>query len=364
MKVLVIMNAKNVRLGEGGIIQVILNFKDGFKEYNNYKFDYAVNSIKKSGVQELLEDENSHYYQLPNKSENIFLYIKTLMNICKKGRYDAVHIHGSSSTMVIELFCAWITGIKKRVAHCHNSQCTHFIINKFANPFMRFLTTDGVACSDLAGKWIFKENGFTIIRNAFNSEFFKFDENIRFLEREKLGITDELVLGMVGNLNKQKNPLYALNILKSIQNRHKAKLIYIGDGPLRNEIKQKAKEYRIEKNVKLLGLCRDVARKLQVIDVFLFPSLYEGLGISILEAQASGCLCLASDNVPRETYFLESTRYFTLNRADLWIDYIEKCCFKKHKSERLSQSKRSIARLQQKYDLKRETMKMKIIYEK
>lgn len=318
MRILVVMNATEVRLG-GGIIKVILNLKKGFKSKKEFIFDYAINEQHNSGIREMLQDENTIFYQLPNKEKNFGGYVKSLYGICKRGKYDVIHIHGSSNTMAVELICAYFAEIPIRIVHSHNSQCSHPIINTLAAPAMR-LRTDALACSDAAGEWLFGAGNFKVLHNAFDIEEFTYDETIRKVERKKLKGCREntLVIGMVGNLTEQKNPLFAIDILHNLQNSNVI-MVYIGDGDLKESLLCKAQDYGLERQVIFLGVCSDVARKLQAIDVFLFPSKYEGLGIAILEAQIAGCKCIASDRVPFETKYAENTVYISLSKLENWI---------------------------------------------
>ena len=362
MKILVIMNAKEVRLG-GGIIQVILNIKKGFKQDKSFQFDYAINTQYGSGIEKLLADDASKFYRLPNKSDNLIGYCYKLTKICKQGEYDAIHVHGSSSTMALELFCAYIAGIRKRIAHSHNSQCSHPRLNKVFNPLLNYLSTDKLACSRIAGEWLFGKDNFTVIHNAFEVDKFKFNEVQRQKQRELLGIKDnQLVLGMVGNLNEQKNPEFALELFRKLSEQRDAVLVYVGDGPLRNHLEERKKEYGLEDKVIIAGVCNDVEKKLQMIDVFLFPSKFEGLGISILEAQIAGCYCLASTNVPKETKYANDIEYLNIDTVDNWLAPI--LSYKKNDIEREQQSNITLGRIIEDYDINKEVNKLIEIYQK
>lgn len=321
MRILVVMNASEVRLG-GGIIKVIINLKKGFQNKKEFIFDYAINEQLGSGVHDILQDDNSTFYQLPNKKKHFGAYVKRLYNICRNGKYDAVHIHGSSNTMAIELLCAYFARIPKRIVHSHNSQCHHPLASALLSPVM-LLRTNALACSKIAGDWLFGADNFTVIHNAFETDEFVYNETARKSEREKLRGCNSgtLVIGMVGNLTNQKNPLFALEVLRNLHDPN-AMMVYVGDGDLRESMINKVHDYALEKQVLFLGVCTDVSKKLQAMDVFLFPSMFEGLGISILEAQIAGCKCIASDRVPVETKYSEETRYLSLSNIKNWTEEI------------------------------------------
>ena len=224
--------------------------------------------------------------------------------------------------MAIELLCAYFARIPRRIVHSHNSQCSYPLASALLSPVM-LLRTDALACSKIAGEWLFGVDNFTVLHNAFETDEFVYNETTRKSEREKLSRCNSgtLVIGMVGNLTNQKNPLFALEILRNLQDPN-AIMVYVGDGDLRESTINKVHYYALEKQVLFLGVCTDVARKLHVMDVFLFPSMFEGLGISILEAQIAGCKCIASDRVPVETKYSEETRYLSLSNIRNWTEEV------------------------------------------
>lgn len=365
MKILVVMNASDVRLG-GGIIQVIINLKEGLRHNKSFKFDYAINIQKNSKIDGLLEDDESKFFVLPNKKKGVVEYMKALHDICIKGKYDAIHVHGSSSTMALELFIAYICGIKKRIAHSHNSQCSHPKLNGFLNHFLRMLSTDNVACSRIAGEWLFGVDNFTILHNAFEINKFAYCAELRKEQRDLEKLSDDtIVLGMIGNLNEQKNPFFALELMDTLVKHNKCILIYIGDGPLREKLEQKSNEMGLDNKVIFSGVCNNVFEKIQMIDIFLFPSLYEGLGISILEAQISGCCCVASTNVPKETKYSDDTSYIELSEKEKWIEtikvYSKLCNDKKLRKQR---SDETIKRISNDYSLDKEVVRLEKIYQR
>lgn len=361
MRILVVMNASEVRLG-GGIIKVIINLKKGFRNKKEFSFDYAINEQANSKIHEILYDDNSRFYQLPNKKKHFFAYVKKLYCICKNGKYDAVHIHGSSNTMAIELLCAYFSKIPKRIVHSHNSQCSHPLASKILEPVM-LLRTDALACSKIAGEWLFGADNFEVLHNAFETNEFVYNEAIRKEERKKLRGCNggTLIIGMVGNLTNQKNPLYALDILHNLQNSN-AMMIYVGDGDLKESIVNKVHEYALEKQVLFLGVCTDVARKLQAMDVFLFPSKFEGLGISILEAQIAGCKCIASDRVPMETKYSEDTKYLSLSNIKKWTEEIKQLQDGGSSVDRRRKSLETLKKITEDYSLDKTVEQLAAIY--
>ncbi len=320
MKVLVVMNSTSVKLG-GGIIQVIINYRDQLIGSNIY-FDFAINIDNDEELVRKLTCNGEKLYQLPNKKKRIAQYIKELYGICRYGEYDVVHVHGNSATMSIELTIAKLCGIKKRVVHCHNSQGGHPKLNKLLMPYFKTLYMDALACSDSAGEWIFGKGNFTVLHNAIDLERFSFNNDDRIEYRKKLQISeDTIVVGHVGSLNEQKNHEFLIKIFSVFQKTNNAELLIIGDGVLRNKIAQQAIDLGIADKVNFLGVQNDVEKWMCVMDIFAFPSKWEGLGMVAIEAQACGLPVLASTAVPKAACVTNKMYYLSLKDSEkIWSD--------------------------------------------
>ena len=167
-------------------------------------------------------------------------------------------------------------------------------------PFVNILLTDCVACSEEAGRWIFGRHKFIVLHNAIDTERFQFLVDARTRIRREIGVTDEIVVGFVGRLMEQKNVIRLLDIFHEITKiNEKAVLVVIGDGPLSQKMENRIKELSLERNVRRLGIRNDVNEIYSAMDVFLLPSLYEGLPVVLVEAQATGLPCVISNKVPR-----------------------------------------------------------------
>ena len=166
----------------------------------------------------------------------------------------------------------------------------------------------------MAGKYLYGNKSFTVIKNAINTSDFVFNKNIRNQIRAELGITNNFVIGNVARFSPQKNHKFILNLFKeflSIDNN--AILVLVGGGENEKDIKELAVQYGISGNIKFLGLRKDINRLLQSFDIFLFPSLYEGLPVSIIEAQAAGLPCILSDTIDSETAITSNVEFHSLN---------------------------------------------------
>lgn len=161
--------------------------------------------------------------------------------------------------------------------------------------------TEMFACGKLAGDWMFCGKDYQIINNAVDIKKYRYSEQENQKMREQLKLNDKVVIGHVGNFTSAKNHEFLLRIFKAIvQKEPNARLLLVGGGENGKKIKKKAKELSIEDKVLFMGVRTDVNKLMQCMDVFVFPSLYEGLPVTIIEAQASGLPCVISDRVSNE----------------------------------------------------------------
>lgn len=187
-------------------------------------------------------------------------------------------------------------------------------------------------CSKEAGRWLFGksdvENGkVQIIRNAIQTQLYRFDEEKRRKVREEKNASDKLIIGHVGNFNEVKNQTFIIDIFNSIQRKNKnIELWLVGDGEWREKIEKKVEKLELQKKVVFWGKRDDVSNIMQGMDVFLFPSLHEGFGIVLIEAQCSGLYCLASiGTIPKEVNITGTVKFISLNEsAETWGEEIKR----------------------------------------
>lgn len=248
---------------------------------------------------------------LPSRKEKTFLYFGNLVKLIRKERYDAVYVHGSSALLSIELLAAMIAGCPNRIVHCHNTRCDHEKIDTYLRPVFYNLYTDAFACGEDAGKWLFGQRKFTIIRNGRSIETYRFNHLKRETERKKLGLGEEcLAIGHVGNFNSQKNQKYLVYVFNELcERKENVKLFFVGDGGLKKQIEKLVDDLKIGDQVVFLGSDSSVSDVLQAMDVMALPSLYEGLPLVAVEWQMAGLPCLISDCVTRECAFTDLVHF-------------------------------------------------------
>lgn len=291
--------AKN--LDVNGITSVILNhFKilDLEKADINLFVGEIVNTDYKLYCQKL----GIRVIELPNKDKSKVGYYYELYSYLKKKKYDIFYLHGNSSIMIIELFIAKLCGIRMRIAHCHTSITNRKILDNLLNPLFNKLCVKRIACSKKAGEWIFRNNKYIILNNFFEIQNYKFDFELRKKWRKKLNIENNLVIGHVGGLNDTKNQEFLIKVFEKLLNEKNRNLILllIGEGNNRKKLERMINNSKYKKNIILYGTTHDVQGVLSSMDIFAFPSKYEGLGLAVVEAQISGLYSIASKEVPSD----------------------------------------------------------------
>lgn len=272
---------------------------------------------KKNGIQLIA---------LPSRHQKSLAHYAGLWRELRKRKFDIVHVHGSSSMMAIELLIAKLAGIKYRIAHSHSCHCSNMKLQNLLNPIFKRLYTVSIACSEVAGDWLFGKDNYIILPNGFDTKGFVFSEQKRNKIRRELNIGDKFVLGHVGRFNNVKNQRYLLELFNDIAIKgEEIYLLLVGTGPDFDMISKLVENHQFSSRIILYGESEDVVALYSSMDVFLFPSLYEGLGLVAVEAQISGLPCVISDKVPRSVKILENVNFKGIGVDDkkAWIEKIQ-----------------------------------------
>lgn len=313
----------------GGITSAAMNYIRNI-EKKNISFDFC--SFNDPNV-ELISEISIYgytYYKLPDRRKKIFSYCYELCKLIIKNKYNIIHIHGNSSTMIFELLVAKLSKVEKRIVHGHAKSTSYPIVNKILSPLFNRLYTDAIAVSDESGRWLYKKN-FTVLNNAINVKRYKFDLVKRKQIRDEFNIEEDCrVIGNVSKLNDGKNLFFLIDIYEEyFKINSNSKLMIVGGGKLYNKLNAYVISKNLQKNVILTGMKMNVNEYLSAMDCFVFTSLYEGLGMVLIEAQASGLYCICSNRVPLETKVTNNIEYIGIEEPiSKWvsrIDSIKKC---------------------------------------
>lgn len=325
LKVLHIIGSLNI----GGAENFLVNFYRNIDK-NKFHFDFVVYDQPKGNnnyYNEILESGAKIYY-VTTKERNIFKNVIEIKNIVKNNSYDIVWRHNSNCVGGIDLIAAKLGGAKYTIFHSHSSKCSkkeegiHYLLRPIVNMFI----DERYACSQVAGEWMFGKRKFQIIYNGIDVAKFKANQLVRDSLREKYDLKNDVVIGHVGRFHPVKNHKFVVDIVKNMSGSlPNIKLVFVGGGELEDEIKKYVKKCGIDKKVLFLGDRSDVHDIMQMFDVFVFPSLFEGFGIVLVEAQAAGIPCVASSNVPSETNITSHVYYESLDEPiDDWSSLLLK----------------------------------------
>lgn len=342
MKRILIINTAG--LGMGGITTHMLNFLEHLgSRLENGQVTVAATRVKSQQVLDRFRGLGCMIAFLPDRKSRLIAYTLALFRLMRRMKYDVLHVHGNSSTMALELLLGKWTGIQTRIAHCHNSRCSHPRIHQLLLPVFRTSYTQALACSVSAGDWIFGPQQFSVLHNAINLDRFSFHASIRRAYREKLALSeDTILLGHVGNMNLQKNHAYLLQIFNTFQKTNSAALVLIGTGALESELRVQVRSLGLEGKVHFLGEREDVNFWMQAMDGFVFPSQWEGLGMVLIEAQAAGLPVLASDAAPQEVKLTRSFAFLSLEQpVEEWCRVLHHLIFS-HQQERREQPRAAL----------------------
>lgn len=301
-------------LGYEGITSVIMNFYRNINK-NKIQYDFVLGCGAMDWVKKEITDLGGNLYNISRRNKNPIKYIYELEKIIKNNNYEIVHAHGNSGTLFLEAYAAKKSGVKLIITHSHNSTCSHKIIHKLFKRKLNKLVDRKVACSNVAGKWLYNGN-FTVINNGINLMKFTFDEEVRNSYRNKLNLNGKFVIGHIGHFSYQKNHEFIINIFEKIHYLDRnSVLMLIGDGGLRKEIEKKAKEKGLYEKILFLGKRADVNNLIQCMDTFILPSRFEGLPVSLVEAQTSGLKCYVSNMVTDEAQITGRVEYISLEES-------------------------------------------------
>lgn len=262
---------------------------------------------------------------LPNKKRRPLEYFKALRKALNVGLFDIVHIHGNSGMILPELIVANCSRAVAVICHCHSTGSKHPVLHQVLKPLVPHFCNCRFACSAEAGEWLYGKSSFTILPNSFDIGAFAFDNASRKAIRRSYGIGDHtVVLGNVARLNPEKNHAFLIRVFEQFRKRNPDSLLMIvGGGPGEKEVRRLVESSPNKDFIIMLGNIDNPSKLYSAMDCFVFPSIHEGFGIVLVEAQISGLRCFVSDVVPRGACV--SDRFYAIplsSGADGWVDRI------------------------------------------
>ena len=269
----------------GGVESVVMNYYRNI-DRNKIQFHFLCDEDSTDIPYEEIEKLGGKVIVIP-PYQKLFKYQKELYRIFKENNYNIVHSH-INALSVFPLRIAKKAKIPVRIAHSHSTsnkkEWKKNILKMILRPLSKLYANNYFACTEYAGKWLFgkkvvERKELNVINNAIDLKKFEFNENTRKALREKLGIKDDtLIIGHVGRFMKQKNHEFLIEVFNEVYKKNQnTLLILIGQGPLLSEIKQKAINLNIEDKIRFIGQVTNVEKYYNIMDIFLFPSIYEGL---------------------------------------------------------------------------------------
>lgn len=237
--------------------------------------------------------------------------------------YDAVHFHASHAcSVVIQLLGAKLGGVAHRIVHSHNTCAPLPWLHRLVRPLTGLFTIERLACSAAAAGWMFGNNctAFRVVKNAIPSSEFTFNKGDRERVRKELRLEENKIIIHIGRFNRQKNHLFLLRIFREIVDaENNTHLLLVGDGELRKEITTAIESLGLKDHVTMAGTRTDIAALLSAADLLLFPSLFEGLSLVLVEAQANGINILTTDNLAPETVFSSRLHQLSTSQSpNIW----------------------------------------------
>lgn len=313
-----------------GLETMLMNYYRNI-DRTKIQFDFLTHRPYKSDYDDEIKNLGGRVYYAPRLyPQNYPIYFKWMKQFFEEhSEYQIMHSHIDAMSY-IPLLAGKKSGIPIRIAHSHSTSIDRdfkWILKQYYRSKLNTVTTNCLACGSEAGQFLFKNKNFEIIPNAVEAEKFYYDNKTRIKKRKELGITDELVIGHVGRISHPKNHKFLIDIYKELlKNNSSAILLIIGTGEKEQEIKQYAAQLNLSDNIQFLGNRSDVAALYQAIDIFVLPSLFEGVPLVGIEAQFSDLPCFFSDKVPIEVAFSKKAHFISLNlSAKEWVNRIMSC---------------------------------------
>ncbi len=314
-----------------------------------YQFDFLVHSDKTGDFDKEIQQLGGTIYRVLTDLSKIYpirvykRFLDTYSVIKANKEYDAIHIHASTATSLVKLLAVYFSGCRIRIVHSHSTNTYNKRIHKFFYRLIRIFSTHRFACSEEAGIWMYGKDfknlkNSKVLNNGIDTNIFSYDPLKQCNIKMEFGFKDKFVIGHIGRFSEVKNHGFLIDVFYQIYKKNRnVFLLLIGDGELRKNMEEKVKQLSISHCVKFAGIRTDINEQLLAMDVMLFPSLYEGLPVTLVEAQATGLKIIASDTVSREANLTGLVTFVSLEKSSaVWAEILEEEAQYNRKDQRKS----------------------------
>lgn len=312
-------------MNRGGLETMLMNYYRHINR-NKVQFDFLVHRSEEGDYEKEILSFGGRIYRMPALNPFSPDYYKALHSFFSEHKYDIVHCHLDCMSAV-PLSVAKKHGIKHRFAHAHSKSQDKDYKYFFKIVFKKFIpifATELFACGREAGNWMFNGKDFLVISNAIRTDDYSYSNLIKTRKRADLGLSDSFTVCHVGRFDYPKNHHFIIDVFYEVLKLNSnSQLLLVGTGNKLQTIKNKVRDLKIDNSVKFLGIRSDVPEILMASDAFLFPSLYEGVSLSTIEAQASGLPCFFSDRIPKECKVTDDVTFISLEKTpSYWAEQI------------------------------------------
>lgn len=337
MKRVLVTGASNI--GKAGVATIVYKWGQCF-DSNRIVYDYLMQSgLPEKEYIDAIRKKGGKIYTRPNKSKNYLKIIVWIKNIINNNDYEILHINADTSYLAAAYILAakW-AGISNIYVHSH---CTNVderdfirrsiktIFHYIFRPYVCRNSKCYLACSDLAADWMFGEKNkykkpSLVIPNGIEVDEYLFDIDQRKFLRKELGLQNKFVIGNIGRLSYQKNQNFLIDVFYEFHRINpKSILVIVGDGELKARLKEKVNKAGLNNNVLFLGFRNDIPKLLSAFDCLVMPSRFEGLPVTMVEAQWSSLPCVVSAAISTQAKFSENVIFVKGHNIKHWIDSIE-----------------------------------------
>lgn len=304
---------------------------------NKYQMDFAVAIVEKGFYDDEIIKMGGKIFNITPKSKGILQNFVDIKQLVKNGEYQYVLRISQHSLSALELLAAKLGGAKVRVFRSSNSNTTtgskkQLVLHKICMFMPKYFANVRIAPSTEAAEYMFgkhcvKNGRAKLLHNAVDTTIYCYDEIARKSLRAEFGFNDnDFIIGHIGRFNQQKNHKFLIKIFNEVhKKRSDSYLVLVGSGELENQVKEQIKKLGIENNVIFAGLRNDVPKILSAFDMFLLPSLYEGMPNTVIEAQATGLPCVIADTITKEADITGLVSYLPLKDEAKWANVLLKC---------------------------------------